>query len=122
MPKLAAGERRGEGPDTEGARVEAVGEDAMSSPKDGGAAQRRSRLEAVAGAASAAASANAEAGSVRHPDTLKRITRYVAFAAYAGAFLAIVVQVGLRADGATATAKGCPPSPWIAPTPCGAKV
>jgi murein L,D-transpeptidase YcbB/YkuD len=71
--------------------VEAVGEDAMSSPKDGGAAQRRSRLEAVAGAASG----NAEAG-VRQPDAFERIGRYVACAAFTGAFLALVVQVGLQ--------------------------
>ena len=64
----------------------------MSSPKDGGAAQRRSRLEAVTGAASG----NAEAGSVRQPDALERIGRCVAFAAFAGAFLALVVQVGLQ--------------------------
>ena len=64
----------------------------MSSPKDGGAAQRRSRLEAVAGAASA----NAETGSVRRPDALKRFGRYVALAAFAGAILALVVQVGLQ--------------------------
>ncbi|MBC7831864.1 MAG: transglycosylase domain-containing protein, partial [Hyphomicrobium sp.] len=64
----------------------------MSSRNDGGAAHRRSRLQAVA----TAAVADEGAGRVRRPDALTRVGRYVAFAALAGAFLALVVQVGLQ--------------------------
>lgn len=64
----------------------------MSSPEEGGAAHRRSRLEAVAGAAKA----NEEVGSVRRPGALKCIGRYAVYAAFAGATLAILVQAGLQ--------------------------
>ncbi len=73
--------------------MEAVDEDGMSSPEDGGGAWGGpSELAAVAGAETS----NDRASSERRPNALKRIGRYASFAALFGIVLAIVVQAGLQ--------------------------
>ena len=73
--------------------MEAVDEDGMSSPEDGGDAWGGpSELAAVAGAETS----NDKASSERRPNALKRIGHVASFAALFGIVLAIVVQAGLQ--------------------------
>jgi len=73
--------------------VEAVDEDGMSSPEDGGGARGGpSELATVAGAETS----NDKANSERRANALKRIGRYASFAALFGIVGAIGVHAGLQ--------------------------
>jgi len=73
--------------------VEAVDEDGMPSPEDGGGARGGpSELAAVAGLEAS----NARANSERRPNALKRIGRYASFAALVGIVVALGVHTGLQ--------------------------
>ena len=73
--------------------MEAVDEDGMPSPEDGGGARGGpSELAAVAGLEAS----NARANSERRPNALKRIGRYASFAALVGIVVAVGVHTGLQ--------------------------